>query len=302
MPEWQSKQLLKKYAKLRPSLPKDKGEVKGRLLNEAQVSRVLELLRKNSCIFEGVVIDMGLETEEGLERHRTGQAGGLTDELTDEHHPDVVAAVKAKRAQLDAMPLSLYVQSVLTRHLIWEVLKLLPIYWAQRVPREILNYHWVIDGKEVGRVTNVEDWWSTTMLGLIESRSYQDRMPRVEGIDYTDFDAKFLRERTAWHKKKMPGPGTALDLRLLLKESFRFSSDPEPGLELVDIVTNATRRALAGNLQAAGWTGIPRLMINRREQCLSIVTITSDIERAKRPYAVILARGFRSGGRSMLVK
>ncbi len=302
VPEWQSNQLLKKYAKLRPSLPKEKGEVKGRLLNEHQVSRVLELLRKNSCIYEGVVIDMGLETEEGLERHRTGQAHGLTDELTDDHRPEMVAAVKALRARLEAMPLSLYAQSVLTVHLIWEILKMMPVYWGQRVPREILNYHWVIDGKDVGRATNAEDWWSTTMLGLIQSRSYRDPMPRLEGVDYAAFDSKFMKERNDWHKEKMPGPDTAMDLWLLLKESFRFSSDPEPGLELVDIVTNATRRALAGNLQAKGWEGIPRLMINRREHCLPIVTITNDIKETKRPYARMLARGFRYGGRSMLTK
>jgi len=43
-------------------------------------------------------------------------------------------------------------------------------------------------------------------------------------------------------------------------------------------------------------------MINRRKKCLSVVTITSDIEETKRPYAAALARGFRYGGRAMLTK
>jgi hypothetical protein len=302
VPEWQAKKLWTKYDQLRPSLPKEKGEVKGRLLNEQQVANVLELLRKNSCIFEGVVIDMGLETEEGLELHRTGQAGGLTDDLTEEHHPELVASVWKLRRRLEAMPLSLYAQSVVTLQLIWEVLKLLPVYWGQRVSSEILNYHWVIDGKEVGRVTDVEEWWSTTMLGLLQSRSYRDPMIALEGIDYTHFDAKFRRARSDWHKEKMPGADTALDLWLLLKESFRFSSDPEPGLELADIVTNATRRALAGNLQVGGWKGIPRLMIHRKKQCLNLVNITSDLKQTKRPYGDVVARGFRHGGRSLLTR
>jgi hypothetical protein len=88
VPEWQTDWLFKKYRQLRPTLPQQNGEVKGRLLNEAQVAKVLELLRKNSCIFEGVAIDMGLETQDGLEAHRAGQAEALTRHLTDKHHPE----------------------------------------------------------------------------------------------------------------------------------------------------------------------------------------------------------------------
>ena len=49
----------------------------------------------------------------------------------------------------------------------------------------------------------------------------------------------------------------------LLLAGVRFSAAAEPGLELVDIVVNATRRALVGTLGEAGWSGIPQLMIHR---------------------------------------
>ena len=300
VPEWQSPKLLKKYAQLRPTLPQEKGEVKGRLLNEGQVARVLELLRRNSCIFEGVAIDMGAETEAGLSAHRTGQAEALTRHLTDKHHPEGVKAVWALRERLEAMPLPLYAQSCVTIQLIGNILRQVPVYWAQRVPREILNFHWVIDGKEVGRVTNAEQWWSTTMLGLLQSRSYRDPMIALEGVDYSDFDAKFKMKVPDWLKEHMPGVDQALNLQLLLRESFRFSSEPEPGLELVDIVTNATRRALAGNLQAEGWAGIARLMIHTREQYLNVVTLSRKPREIRRPYARLLVEGFRTGGRNMI--
>ena len=100
----------------------------------------------------------------------------------------------------------------------------------------------------------------------------------------------------------MPGANNGIDLRLLMKESFRFSSDPEPGLELVDIVTNATRRALMGHLGSAGWSPLPRLMVhNAREPYIDIVTLSAlTIDAHRRPYSDVLANGYRSGGRSML--
>jgi hypothetical protein len=63
--------LERKYAKLRKSFPKDeKGEVKGRLLNEQQIARVVSLLLQHSALFETASIDLGLHTEEGLKAFR----------------------------------------------------------------------------------------------------------------------------------------------------------------------------------------------------------------------------------------
>lgn len=72
VPEARIDRLFRKYSRLRGSLPKDKGEVKGRLLSEAQTAKVLDLLRRNNCIFEAVAIDMGLETAAGISLHRKG--------------------------------------------------------------------------------------------------------------------------------------------------------------------------------------------------------------------------------------
>ena len=193
VPEARFDLLCGKYERLRDSLPKEKGEVKGRLLTEVQTAKVLDLLHKNSCIFEAVAIDMGLETDEGLEGHRTGQAGALTRHLTDEHHPNVVAGVWNLRARVEAMSAPLYTQSIVTIFLLGNVLQRLPAYWLQRIPREVLNYHWVIDGKDLNRVTDAEDWWSTTMLGLLQSRSARDPMMWPDWVEKSDFDTKFVK-------------------------------------------------------------------------------------------------------------
>ena len=92
IPEHKIDKLFAKYARIRSGLRKHHGEVKGKLLTEPEVARVVELVRKNNCIFEAVAIDMGLESVEGLKRHRLGQAEALTRHLTDQHQPTLVRA------------------------------------------------------------------------------------------------------------------------------------------------------------------------------------------------------------------
>jgi len=50
--------LEKKYSKIRQHLPRLNGEVKGKLLNENQISEVVSLLARNEVIFEVTVIDL----------------------------------------------------------------------------------------------------------------------------------------------------------------------------------------------------------------------------------------------------
>jgi hypothetical protein len=91
-----------------------------------------------------------------------------------------------------------------------------------------------------------------------------------------------------------------IDLKKLLTESFRFSSQPEMGLELVDVVTNAVRRALVGNLSHDGWKDIASIMIHEPPHCLQFISLERlNQEAVTRRYRVILD-GFARGGRSML--
>ena len=301
VPDHKLEKLFGKYARIRSGLRKDRGEVKGKLLCELEVARIVELVRKNNCIFEAVAIDMGLESIEGLKEHRLRQAESLTRHLTEEHQPALITGVHDLRTRLETMPLPLYVQSQLTIQLLGNIIQVLPAYWTLRAPREALTYHWVVDGKEVDRVTNAEDWWSTTMLGLMESRSFKNPMVFPDWVDSSAFKTKFRISLPEYLQDHMPDVEDGIDLKLLMKESFRFSSDPEPGLELVDIVTNATRRALMGNLGRDGWLDIPRLMIHTaQDQYLKMLTLTIAGAGPRRPYAKLLATDFRRNGRSLL--
>src|SRR3974390_3421132 len=58
--------LQKKYAKIRARLPLEKGEVKGRSLNEVQIDEVVTLLARNEVLFESTAIDLGMHTEQAV--------------------------------------------------------------------------------------------------------------------------------------------------------------------------------------------------------------------------------------------
>jgi hypothetical protein len=125
----------------------------------------------------------------------------------------------------------------------------------------LATFTWIVDGKEPTKKTNWEKWWSWYACGALASMSKRRPSPVMEGADYSFYE----RFRGG------DGSSEGIDLSLLLAD-LRFSSTVQLELELVDIVVNATRRALIGNLREAGWRRIPTLMVHRREpyiQCLN---------------------------------
>lgn len=301
VPDYKLDQLFKKYSRIRHSLPKENGEVKGRLMKEPDVAKVIEILRRNLCIFEAVVVEMSLEVPGEVEEHRSRAANGLTKNLTSDHQPELIENVWKHRAYLEKMSLPLYVQYTMISELFARIVREVPVYWAQRRMNEVINYHWVVDGKGDSQNTKSEDWWSVMKLGLLQSKLAREPMIALEGLDYSKFDEKFRMPMPNYLKETILPFEEGFDLRLLFDESFRFSSKADFGLELADIVTNATRRALKGNLGELGWSTIPNLMINRREQYISMCSLSKSVNPDKLPYAKLITQSFNRGGRQMLI-
>ncbi|MCC8965407.1 hypothetical protein H8A95_24585 [Bradyrhizobium sp. Pear76] len=99
----------------------------------------------------------------------------------------------------------------------------------------------------------------------------------------------------------IPDRRLGTDIGKIMSESFRFSSKTEDGLELVDILTNATRRALVGNLKDTGWKNIPRVMIHRGQHYIRMLAMTKyEPAIQARDYLPVL-KHFSRGGRAMLL-
>tara|TARA_R110002020_G_scaffold50791_6_gene143699 strand:+ start:1628 stop:2623 length:996 start_codon:yes stop_codon:yes gene_type:complete len=292
------------YSRLRPSLSKHNGEVKGRLLDEAQIGQVVALLRRVGAFFEVVAIDMGLHDQEAILGHKKKQEHAVTGYLTEEHHPNVVAGVWDLRRRLEEMPLQLYVQATAQTALIYDVLGHAQLYFAVRAFRELGMFNWVIDAKGKGGTVPWEQWWQTAVLPMIESQSLRKPFPAVIEGNYTAMK-RFQREPSEYKLQFSGGDhssSTWFDLRLAMMESMRFSDVAEPGLEAVDILTNAIRRSLAGNLSRSGWIPISRIMINRHRHAIRLISLNdAEVDGSRLPYAPVV-RDFNRCGISMFPK
>jgi hypothetical protein len=299
IPDTQLARVDRHYQSIRRTLPKENGEVKGRRLSEPEIARVVTMLAARDVLFEVSTIDLSLGTDAEIASHQAEQADRITAGITPKHGPPAVQLANNLRARLEASPPQLYIQSVLTFSLIARVLDHSTMYYVQRRPMELGAFHWVIDAKERLKTTDWEDWWSYMVMPMLQSKSIKEPMPMIIGQDYSHFH-RFDMEIPAYLTEinEAPKSGLVADIRKIMTENFRFSSGIETGLELVDILTNATRRALVGNLKIEGWGNIHRLMIHRREQCLGVVAMGS-IPEGHRPAFTSVIRHFGGGGRSM---
>lgn len=307
LPDYRWIRIQRKYAALRANLPQQNGEVKGRLLSELHIADVVELLRSNDALFWAAAIDLSLHSDDDIKTHQMGQARGITNSITPRHHPSLQKEISELRSSLEALAPQLYVQSVLMFELIHRALCEATLYFCQRQPKELAGFHWEIDAKD-RETTKWEEWWTKVALPILQSKSESDPWPHLSPEGDYSFMKRFEVPVPAWARRP-PKDGEPQDFqqvawntRLILNEDFRFASDTTPGLELVDILVNAVRRALVGNLLPKGFAPIASLMTTNKKQCLHLLCLSkANLRRRKTPYDQVILEYFKTGGRSMLL-
>ena len=303
VPDARLTSLEEKYARLRADLPKEGDEVKGRLLSENQIADVVTLLSRHQVLFEATAVDMGSAAHNAgdVAAHQAAQAEGITRHLTPDHHPNIHREMADLRRRLEEMSPQLYVQSAATFALIERVVQNATLYYAQRIPKELAAFHWVIDGKDKERITDWESWWSYGVRPALQYQSLKKPLAMLRDADYSHFQ-RFQTKMADYLKPHIESSSKSEDatnINLLMTESFRFSASNVPGLELVDILANATRRALVGNLDVRGWRDIPSLMIHDRRHYIQLIALHSRPMSRLPPYMEVLQH-FTQGGKDMV--
>jgi hypothetical protein len=282
--------LKKQYAKIRVSLPLEKGEVKGRLLNEEQIDKVVRLLSRNEAVFEGTVIDLGLHTEAAVLEYKKQHGEQMLAKVPN-FREDVRPEVEKASRQILETSVPLYLQAITTFDVLHRLIGHMTAYFCQRRPSELGTFAWVVDGKDPVAVTKWETWWPFYAQGAVATMSKRRPAPLPPFGDYSFFD-RFCATDDDGEK--------GMDLKLLLT-NIRFSTNAEEGLELVDIVTNAIRRTLTGKLQKDGWKNIHRVMVHRNEPYLNFILLgDEDVVARGASYEKVVNEGFSSQGKSML--
>jgi len=282
--------LKKKYAKIRPRLPLEKGEVKGRLLNEKQIDEVVTLLARNEVLFEATAIDLGMHTEQEVLHYKKQHGEEMLAKVAN-FREDVRPEVEKASRQILETSVPLYLQALATFEVLHRLIGHMTMYFCQRRPAELGAFAWIVDGKDPISVTKWETWWSHYAQGALATMSKRRPAPRLPIGDYSFYDRFSV---TGDYGEK----GT--DAKLLLKD-IRFSTKPEEGLEFVDTLSNAVRRTLTGKLQKDGWKNIHRLMVHRNEPYLQFILLGESEDVVKdASYGKVVNEGFSSHGKSML--
>ena len=272
--------------------------MKGRLTDESDIPTLIELLRRNDCLLEIVGIDLNAHTALDVDSHKFELARVMLAGTSSAHHPNVHQLVNDLARRITSLPNQLYVQSSVLIELMRNTCENAVNYYAQRQPRELSAFHWVIDGKSKTGLTEGENLWASIVMPLLMAKSVEQPMALFEGGDFSFFD-KFNRPPPSWLPIPIGATDTVTDIKQLLMEDFRYSSSIEPGLELVDVLVNAARRALIGHLDSHGWSTLPSLMIHRHQQYINLVKLHDRATEINAALAEIL-RFFTRGGRQML--
>jgi len=279
------------YASLFRSWGSSGKEVKGSSLHESQVAAMIALLLEARCLFFVCATEMSVNEPAALRNYQTTQAQYLTEDLTEMHRPKLRNQMAGIRTLYEKTPPQLFIQTVLLTDLIKRVIDLATMQFAMRGPAsEAGAFRWVIDGKAEQR-TKYETAWKLMAGGLIQSRTIESPGVRIPEGDYSHFDRKFGREDQCWPvhlpppNSRAPGqPGFIFDLKRVLYESMEFAdSRITPGLQLVDILTNAFRRALMGRLQPDGFARMGELMVHFEAPPFSLHLFSSRRNRPRLP-------------------
>jgi hypothetical protein len=294
VPSSKHDQLLRDFIRVRSSWGLATDEVKGSSLGESRIAEVISLLENYDVIVEICGIDVGSHAQSQVTTYKHLQADKLTESLTPQHQPTMIEDVHRRRDYLLKMPNQLFIQASCVIQLIDRVVETATLYYSQRIPRELGEFHWIVDAKDI-TITKAEEWWSLMMLPIIEAMSIKNPMMTLEGADYSYFK-RFSKtpDRVPEHHKDIidnaDAPFEASDLKMIMQESFKFAdSRTNEGLQLVDIVASAFTRAMNGNLKKEGWEKLGELIIGRKPQSIRMIMLnTSPPDKTK----VIVQRNF----------
>jgi hypothetical protein len=287
--------------------PKTKGELKSGALNATQLTTLVDILFKRDAILHCFAIDVSRESQTGIDAHKAAQCNGLTQHLTPEHQPSMIAAIWKLRRDLEAMPNQLYVQCVVMRELVWRVIGEIALYFSQRQPREIAKYEWVIDAKDPQRVSTQEKWWHDTLAPLIERGSEQKPFLMVKDTEfkYKHFKRSFQLTKNQWRPDGPRVRVKGFDIGKLVTKHLTFmDSRKDILIQVIDVLAGFVRRVLAGEItDDAAIKQLGRLQICRRQgsglQSVDVLTFSATGQKRKDISRSI--RLMTRCGRSMLL-
>jgi hypothetical protein len=293
--------LLNRFAKTKTKLGLAPSEEKGSRFDEGQVSALISMLMRLPVFLCVSAIDIGAHTADDVEQHHQAFVKSFTNRLSPAHNPALVQAIEEIASNARRLPPQLFTQAIVLSNLVDNVIRISTLHFAQTSPRDLAKFHWVIDAK-ADQLTDYEKTWSFAVKPTLQSNSLREPHVFLEGADYSWFapfelpDSENPPEHLAPFVRNPTGPFASFDVKKIIDDSLQFlDSRQVPGLQIVDVLANAFRRACNGNLKRRGWRNIGRLMFPNPRNGRVIELVALSTEAAKRcplgdvSYATVLA-------------
>src|ERR1700682_2032981 len=276
IPSTNESALFSEISRLTASWTKHDGEIKGSSLDASKAARITPLLAVLKVIAAFCCIDMANHTSADIEDFKERQAKAVVVNLSPSNHPDMIKQLNDTAAAIRRMPNQLFVQAVLTINLVFETVQVATMYYSQRLPKELGDIAWVIDGK-AHKPTEMEEIWSLLVVPFAESHFIKTPLIMLVEGDYSDFDHRYKSDSDAElmsHRKwlettySIPARSRAnpvTDPKLLLTEQLEFTdSKRHVGLQLADMLANIVRRALNIMLLQTGWEDLGKVLVEKK--------------------------------------
>jgi hypothetical protein len=165
-----------------------------------------------------------------------------------------------------------FLQSFVTIRFLHTLVPLVTNYYAQRRPKEVENFHWVVDAKDKKRV-RAEEFWTQLVLPALERASEREPFGTFPFGDYTYFERHMISSEIVL-KRGMPEGTLLIDSRQVYEEDLQFAdSKGSDGLQLCDVVLCACARLLNGHLHIRVATELGPLMIHQVPSPLSFAAL-----------------------------
>jgi len=280
-------------------------EVKGSQLSEDQMQEVIRTVRRFEVLLISVAIDMGLHSDAGISLHKTTQVEKILAGISARMSASMRSKIESLAVRVGALSNQLYVQAVLLTWLAQAVLEVGTLYYVERIPSALGSFTWRTDAKDV-MITSYERLWREIAGPFLQTISLSSPAPRMIGADYSAFEryCGTMPQAPEHLRDQIPRPNLPLsyvDIDALLADLKFSASHRLAGIQIVDMLGAAIRRACNGMLQERGWKGLGRLMATPRrgEDCVRFVTL-EDASCEGLPYSPIVKSWNRETRRLIL--
>lgn len=213
-------------------------EIKGSMITKDQLAELISMLMKYDVLFFVVMVDAKFHNENIVKVHRQKHAEHILGNISEFHHPNVVLQLKALSAAVLQFSSQLYIQFSVMTDLVCRAHEYSTMYYAQCQPEELGHFKWIIDAKSREGITKEEKWWRDTLPLQINGMCKSKHFRMLSDADYS-------------HYSHFDGdePNTG-DIKRIMKDLDFLESTSNVGLQIVDILTGATRRGMENNFDA----------------------------------------------------